>query len=76
MFLAGIYHSRKVPKERDGRSGEVKESPDYRPYQALWHEIDEEQMYENARQLKQLGFDAETATWKFLLGRQCDFITL
>lgn len=73
MFLAGIYHARKVDMTRDGRTDTEKNRENYRPYQVLCHEIVEEQMYENARRLRQLGFDAPNATLGILYQRKCPF---
>lgn len=73
MFLGGIYHVRKVPMEKDGRTDTEKKQENYREYQALWHEIDEEQMYDNARRLRQLDFDAHNATIGILYNRKCAF---
>ncbi|KAG8170027.1 hypothetical protein KVR01_000772 [Diaporthe batatas] len=62
MFLEGFYHMRRVPMDRDGRTDEEKQNPLYRQFRALWHEIDEREMYDHARELRRLGFDARGAT--------------
>lgn len=57
---------RKVPMDKDGRSDLAKMHVNYRPYQALWHEVDENEMYDNARSLWHLGFDFGQATMGIL----------
>lgn len=69
MFLNGIYHMRKVPMDRDGRTDEEKKDGNYRPYRTLYHEIDEDEMYDHARLLYRSGFDAQRAT-EWVLNRR------
>lgn len=71
MFLGGLYHMRRVPKENDGRTDREKNHRHYRQYRNLWHEIDEDEMYDNARALRRLGFDAAGATLANLQNRKC-----
>lgn len=62
MFLRGIYHMRKVPRAQDGRTDKEKIQEKYRQYRTLYPEIDEAQMYDNARSLWRMGFDPGLAT--------------
>ncbi|KAJ0106768.1 hypothetical protein J7T55_001292 [Diaporthe amygdali] len=62
MFLRGIYHMRPVSQSADGRTDAEKQHTDYRPYRALWLDIDESQMYDQARALYRRNFDAGRAT--------------
>lgn len=62
MLLAGIYHMRKVPREKDGRTDEQKQQPDYREYRSLWPDMDRRKMYPSARRLYDLKFEAARAT--------------
>ncbi|KAL2276047.1 hypothetical protein FJTKL_01438 [Diaporthe vaccinii] len=62
MFLRGIYHMRKVPREKDGRTDREKIQDQYRQYRTLYPEIDEAEMYDNARWLWRMGFDPGLAT--------------
>lgn len=62
MLLAGIYHMRKVPREKDGRTNQQKEQPNYREYRSLWLDIDRDKMYPSARRLYDLQFEAARAT--------------
>lgn len=62
MFLRGIYHMRKVPREKDGRTDREKIQDQYRQYRTLYPEIDEGEMYDNARWLWRMGFDPGLAT--------------
>lgn len=62
MLLAGIYHMRKVPREKDGRTRAEKRKPDYREYRSLWLDIDRNEMYPSARRLYDLRFEAARAT--------------
>lgn len=62
MLLAGIYHMRKVPREKDGRTNEQKQQPGYREYRSLWLDIDRNKMYPSARRLYNLQFEAARAT--------------
>lgn len=73
MFLRAFYHMRKVPFTKDGRTDREKNEDNYRPYQALWHEINENEMYDNARALYHLGFDVGLATMGILYQRKCTF---
>lgn len=67
MLLNGIYHMRRVPREKDGRSEEQKEDPRYREHRSLWFDIDEDKMYSEARGLRETGFDPGWATMQILL---------
>lgn len=71
MFLRGIYHMRKVPRESDGRTDMEKIEENYRQYRTLWPEIDEAQMYDNARRLWYAGFDPGQATGWILHHGKC-----
>lgn len=62
MLLAGIYHMRKVPREKDGRTNKQKQQPGYREYRSLWLDIDRDKMYPSARRLYSLQFEAARAT--------------
>lgn len=62
MFLRAIYHMRKVPRSQDGRTDTEKIQEEYRQYRTLYPEIDEGQMYDNARTLWRMGFDPGLAT--------------
>lgn len=62
MLLAGIYHMRKVPREKDGRTNVQKQQPGYREYRSLWLDIDRDKMYPSARRLYSLQFEAARAT--------------
>ncbi|KAG8169727.1 hypothetical protein KVR01_000472 [Diaporthe batatas] len=62
MLLAGIYHMRKVPREKDGRTRAEKQKSDYREYRSLWLNIDRNEMYPSARRLFDLRFEAARAT--------------
>lgn len=68
MLLAGIYHMRKVPQEKDGRSYREKRQPNYREYRSLWLDIDRDKMYPSARELYDLRFEAARATLGILTG--------
>lgn len=67
MLLAGIYHMRKVPREKDGRTEEQKQQPDYREYRSLWPDMDLDKMYPSARRLFGLRFEAARATLGILI---------
>lgn len=62
MLLAGIYHMRRVLREKDGRTDEQKRQPEYREYRSLWPDIDRNKMYPSARRLYDLRFEAARAT--------------
>lgn len=53
---------RRVPRAQDGRTDREKIQEEYRQYRTLYPEIDEAQMYDNARTLWRLGFDPGLAT--------------
>lgn len=61
MLLAGIYHMRKVPREKDGRTIAEKREPGYREYRS-WLNIDRNKMFPSARRLYDLRFEAARAT--------------
>ncbi|KAI7776410.1 hypothetical protein LA080_005365 [Diaporthe eres] len=44
----------KVPREKDGRTAEQKQQPDYREYRSLWPDMDRRKMYPSARRLYDL----------------------
>ncbi|KAJ4404831.1 hypothetical protein N0V82_010414 [Gnomoniopsis sp. IMI 355080] len=64
MILDGLFHLRKVPRERDGRTDAEKNDPNYRELPSLWYDIDEDQMYSEAKNLMDIGFDCR----KFVYG--------
>lgn len=62
---------RKVPRESDGRTDAEKIEENYRQYRTLYPEIDEAQMYDNARRLWRTGFDPGQATAWILHHGKC-----
>lgn len=59
MLFNGLYTQRRVPRERDGRTNAEKAKPEYREFRSLWYEIDEDKMYNEARGLRDAGFDCQ-----------------
>lgn len=53
---------RKVPMAKDGRTDREKIQDGYRQYRTLYPEVDEDEMYDNARWLWRRGFDPGLAT--------------
>ena len=66
---------RKVPMSADGRTDQEKAQDNYRQYRTLYPEIDKEQMYDNARALYELGFDAGLATMGILFKSKRAFLS-
>lgn len=67
MMLNGLFHQRRVPKENDGRTEEEKSQPDYRELRSMWYDIDEDQMYTEARRLRNDGFDCRKIVYGILV---------
>ncbi|KAI7779937.1 hypothetical protein LA080_000149 [Diaporthe eres] len=63
MFLRGIYHMRKVPREKDGRTDREKIQDQYRQYRTLYPEIDEAEILLATLRLSQ----PRTSTIRILL---------
>lgn len=75
MLFNGLYTQRRVPREKDGRTNEEKEKPEYREPYSLWYEIDEEKMYTEARGLKDAGFDCQRFVYGVLMrGMFCGWL--
>lgn len=68
MLLAGIYHMRKVPREKDGRTNREKRQRNYREHRSLWLDMDQSKMYPSAKRLYDLRFEAARATLGVLTG--------
>lgn len=66
MFLNGLYHMRRVPREMDGRTDAEKQDPNYREYLSLYYEIDDDLMFLGARVLRDAGFDCRMAVLNVL----------